>query len=700
MKKLRCMMIQASLLGLFFLGGCSSNSDGLFDDGTTGPTDTGSSANGTDTSSNTTGINTTLDFSISMDTSDDTSYSSITETIPTNSSDENYDDFVENSTFDSTITITYSGTTATASGTVNGVTVTIEGANVSVVSTVAGVNYILTGSTTSGTFEIASSSKKYKVTLNGVSITNPTGPAINLQSSKRAFIVAANGTSNTLTDGSTYTTVTNEDRKGCIFSEGQMIFSGTGSVSIAGNYKHAICSDDYIRLRSDCNITISAAAKDGIHANDALIIGGGTLNITAAGDGVEVEEGEVAINGGVITIKSVGDAIKTSYDGTDTTITPNIAINGGLLKLTTTGDKGQGVKSVGTLKLTGGIVQATVAGAASKGLSSDGNLTISGGKITAITSGAPIYEDNDLSGAAGIKCDGDLSITGGTVQCKSTGNGGKGISGDNAINISGGTVKVITTGTKYTYNSSTDTSAKGIKADGDLNISGGAIMVRCEGGNGEGGSEGLESKKILTVSGGETAVQSPDDAVNAATSIVVSGGYLYAYSSGNDGIDSNGSISISGGVVIGSGTTAPEGGIDCDNNAINITGGIVIGTGGASSKMSGTQYSVAYGGSGTSGNLIDIQSSDGTNVITYKLPRSYSAMTFQFSAPSIKSGTTYTIYSGGSISGGSNFYGYCSGATYSKGTSLTTFTPNTIYTTVGNVSSGGGGGTPGGGMGH
>jgi hypothetical protein len=695
MKRLGWTM-QALLLGLLFLGGCSGGSDELVDD-TTGATTSNTASSGTDTSSNLTGINTSLDFTVSMDSSDDTNYTSITETVPTSSTDDSYDDFVENSSFGSTLTITYSGSSATVSGSVDGVTVTIDGANVSVASTATGVNYVLKGSTTSGTFKVASSTKKYEVTLDGVSITNPTGPAINLQSSKRSFMVATAGTTNSFADGKTYTTVANEDMKGCIFTEGQIIFSGTGAINVTGNYKHAICSDDYIRLRNGSNITVTAAAKDGIHANDAFIDGGGTLTITSAGDGIEVEEGGVTINSGLITINSVGDAIKTSYDGTDTTITPNIAINGGLLKLTTTGEKGQGVKSVGTLALTGGIIQATVSGAASKGLSSDGYMTISGGKLTAITSGAPIYEDNDLSGAAGIKCDGTLAISGGTVQCKSTGSGGKGISGDGIINISGGTVKIITTGTKYTYNSSTDTSAKGIKADGNLTISGGAVMVRCEGGDGDGGSEGIESKKILTISGGETAVQAPDDAVNAATSIVVSGGYLYAYSSGNDGIDSNGSISISGGVVIGSGTTSPEEGLDCDNNTINITGGVVIGTGGASSTMGGTQYSVGYGGTGTSGNLINIQSKDGTSLLTYKLPRTYSSMTLQFSSPSLKSGTTYSIYSGGSMTGGTNFYGYCAGATYTKGTSLTTFTPSSVYTTI-NVTSGmGGGGTPGGG---
>ena len=87
-------------------------------------------------------------------------------------------------------------------------------------------------------------------------------------------------------------------------------------MTVTGNYKHGICSDDYVRLRSGSNLTIASAVKDGIHTNDKIIIGGGTLCVTSTSDGLECEEGF-------------------------------IDIRGGLLKLSTTGEKGMGLKASG-----------------------------------------------------------------------------------------------------------------------------------------------------------------------------------------------------------------------------------------------------------------------------------------------------------------------------------------------------------------
>ena len=54
--------------------------------------------------------------------------------------------------------------------------------------------------------------------------------------------------------------------------------------------------------------------------------------------------------------------------------------------------------------------------------------------------------------------------------------------------------------------------------------------------------------------------------MNASKSIVINGGNIYCYSSGNDGVDSNGTLTITGGTIVSIGTTSPEEGFDCDQN--------------------------------------------------------------------------------------------------------------------------------------
>ena len=652
MKRIHEMWIFAICVGLCMA--CST--DSVFDDwGEEGGTPPGGSSGSSDASG------TLLDFDVSWSDVADESYVETAETIVTDKSDEEYDDFVENSTFSSTIQIDYSNGSATVTGSVSGVTITTNGAHVTVNSSVAGVEYVLSGSASNGSFK-AYSDKKFKLTLAGVSLTNGSGAAINIQSGKRIFVELKAGTENNLTDASAYSTIDGEDEKACFFSEGQLIFSGTGALTVTGNYKHGICSDDYVRLRSGSNLTIASAVKDGIHTNDKIIIGGGTLCVTSTSDGLECEEGF-------------------------------IDIRGGLLKLSTTGEKGMG------LKASGGLLKTEVKGAASKAIKTDGNVFLTGGQMILLTSGTALYEDNDLSSAAGIKCDGNMIVNGVELSIKSTGAAGKGINCDGTLNIANSVLKIITTGKQYVYNR-LDSSAKGIKADGNLTIDSGTIWVKTPGGE---GSEGIESKSVLTVNGGDVSVYSYDDCMNASKSIVFNGGNIYCYSSGNDGVDSNGTLTITGGTIVSIGTTSPEEGFDCDQNTFKITGGTILGIGGGTSTPTAsvcTQRTVIYGGTGSNGTLISIQGTDGAHIMSYTIPRSYSQMTLLFSSSKLASGTSYTIYTGGSVTGGTGFYGLTTGGSYTAGSQTATFTPGSMVTSVGNISSGGPGGGGGGGGWH
>lgn len=582
------------------------------------------------------------------------------------------DDFTTNTkdtTFVDAVLIAYSDNTVEVTNPYadKGVVISVTGAYVTVTSTITDteVNYVLSGTTKDGSLKIYSD-YKFGVGLNGVSIINSDGPAINIQSGKKVSLTLVGGTSNRLVDNANYIASGSEDMKGTLFSEGQLNFDGNGSLLVYGYHKHAIVSDDYIRIKGG-NITVKTAVKDGIHANDYFRMDGGVLDITSTGDAVECEEGYVVINGGTIKVNSVGDGVKTSYKGTDTSILPYLTINGGTINVTTTGE-------------------------GSKALKSKGDITIANGDITLATTGSAYYDtdDADISSSAGIKADGNFVMEKGNLTITSSGAGGKGINIDGTLTVNDGTISVVTTGDQFKYGSD-DTAAKAIKSDGNLTVNGGTITIKTS----KTEAEGLESKATLTINNGKIEIEAYDDCINASNHIQINGGSIYCYSETNDGIDSNGTLTITGGTVVSSGAGAPEEGFDCDNNTFKITGGTLVGIGGSTSTPTSsvsTQRTVIYGGSGTANQFIHIASSDGTGILTFKVPRAYSQMALLFSSPSLVASTTYTIYTGGSVSGGTDFHGLYTGTSYTKGTSSGTFTPSSMVTTVGNVSTGPGGG--------
>ena len=554
--------------------------------------------------------NTTLTtFDVALNTA------SLSETeSPIPSDDE---DYVENSEFTSVIEIVYSGSSAAVTGSVSGVDITVSGADVLVNSTAKKVEYKLSGTSSDGRFKLYSE-KKFKLSLNSLNLTNNDGAPINIQSGKRAFVVLS-GT-NTLKDGSSYNTTDGEDEKGCLFSEGELLFSGNGTLNVTGNYKHGIVSDDYILLRPGNIINVTTSKGHGLKANDAVTIAGGVLNVS-------------------------------------------------------------------------------VSGTAKKGISCDSIVVVKGGRTTILTSGGGEWddEDNDVTACSGIKADDNFIMSGGELYIKSTGAGGKGIISDLDIEISGGTLKVITTGAQYKYGNY-DAKAKGIKADGNLTISGGVVWVRATGGE---GSEGIESKKIMTISGGNVLVYTYDDALNAKSALNITGVNLYAYATNNDAIDSNGTLTVSGGNVIASGTFAPEDGFDCDQNTFNITGGVLIGMGGGTSTPSNTstQASLIIGQATiTQNTYIAITNASGNNLLSVKVPRSYTNGTLLISAPGMAKGSSVTVKSGVTVKGGSDFCGLNSDGTVSDGSDVATISLSSMVTSH-NYSGGmgGGPGVPGGG---
>ncbi len=559
---------------------------------------------------------------------------------------------------DNSITVTYNGDMAkvvVAGNIAQYVTTTVNGANVTILQSSdlpTELTYTLQGASSNGSFYM-DGKLKASIVLNGLTLASNDSAAINIRNGKRISVELADGTTSTLSDAAS------GSQKACFMVNGHTEFKGGGTLSISGNAKHGFWGDEYVELKKTTgSITITSAKKDGFNINQYMEIKGGTISVSGVGD----------------------DCIQVSKTDDDSDE-----------------NNGQVIISDGSLDL-------DVTATAAKGIKCEDSLTISGGTFTINTSGGGEYDsdERDASACAAIKADGEIIITDGTFDLKSTGAGGKGISSDSDITIEGGVINIVTTGKKYTYGNY-HSSPKGIKSDANLTINGGEITVTTSGGN---GSEGIESKATLTINDGIVIVNAYDDGLNASTHIAINGGKVYVYSSSNDGIDSNGTMEINGGIVLSCGTTAPEGGLDCDQNTFKITGGVIIGLGGdtstPTSSVTTQPVAIVKGKSYSSGKYLTLDDSNGNNIFAFYVPRTYSSAVLLVSVPEMSIGNTYTISTGATVSGGEAWQGYVTNATVSGGTSVYSLTLQSMVTSSSGSSGGnpGGGGTNPGGGGH
>ena len=223
---------------------------------------------------------------------------------------------------DNTVEVVYNGTTATvtvADNIANDITVS-SGTSSHVVITSAAESveffYALEGTSDDGSFKLTGSFK-CEIDLNGLTLTNPSGPAFNIQNGKRIAISAKKGTTNTLTDGK------NKDSNGCIHCTGHLEFKGKGTLNVVGNSKHAIYSEEYTSIKN-LTLNITGAKKDGIHCNEYFLMESGTVTIenteddgiqcdmtgeTSTGETTKHEDedtGNVYLLDGTLTIKDCG----------------------------------------------------------------------------------------------------------------------------------------------------------------------------------------------------------------------------------------------------------------------------------------------------------------------------------------------------------------------------------------------------------
>ena len=310
-----------------------------------------------------------------------------------------------------TVYVTYDGSTATVSPAVNGVSVSISNADVTLTNENADreMTFVLSGSSNSGSF-VYNGTYKTTIRLNGLTLTGSTAEAINIVDGKRIALELAGGTVNTLADAST-----DGGQKAAFYTKGHLEISGSGTLNLKGNIKHALSSKEYLLVKKTTGtINVTGAAKDGIHAGQYVQVNGGDITITGVGgDGIQAEMEEDL----------------TEDDG-------KIIVKGGTLAITVTAADCAALKSDSTLHIKDGSLTLTTTGDADKGLKSKYNVDIEGGTITITQSGSYILEDMEPSYSTGIKANGDVNITGGIITLTNKAEAGRGASADGNLNVS------------------------------------------------------------------------------------------------------------------------------------------------------------------------------------------------------------------------------------------------------------------------
>ena len=179
-----------------------------------------------------------------------------------------------------------------------GGTPNVTGSNVKVdggvVTITAGGDYLFTGNMDNGQIRVNTGASEDKVTvvLNGVSISNPSAPAIFIEEAKRCTIKPKEGSVNYVSSDVVKKGVQDT---GAIFSNDTVRLKGNGELNVTATASHGINADDDVIIESGTyNID---SRKSGIIANDDITINEGRLNIKGGTNGLK-SKGTININGG------------------------------------------------------------------------------------------------------------------------------------------------------------------------------------------------------------------------------------------------------------------------------------------------------------------------------------------------------------------------------------------------------------------
>ena len=414
----------------------------------------------------------------------------------------------------SEVTIDLSNPTATDGVTVSDGVITITKAG----------NYKLTG-TYEGQIKVeAADSDMVRLILNNATITNSTGAAINVVKADEVVIYTASGSTNTVSDGSSYSDTASGSPDAAIYSKSDLTLAGEGTLKVEGNYEEGIHTTDGLVIASgtlevtaantgikgkdyvdilDGTVTVTAT-KDGIKAtNDTdgnrgwVRLSSGTVNISAGDDGFKAER-VLEISGGTLNIADSNEGIEAQYinilDGTVNVTSSDDGINA---SYSTSSSSSTESTSSSTTQTSQTAQSNQTAQNTQSGQSAQGNAAQGG------QGGQPPAGGQAPSGNMGQPPAGGGGGMGGGMG----GGGGPFEVVDATINIAGGTITVNANG-------------DGIDSNGTATLSGGALVVN---GPFTGGNTSLDTNGDLLLNGTTVVAGNSGDMFEAPASSSTSG---------------------------------------------------------------------------------------------------------------------------------------------------------------------------------
>ena len=300
-----------------------------------------------------------------------------------------------------------------------------------IVTIAAGGRYAVSGTLENGQLVVDTGDDAMDVwlTLEGASVTNREGAAIEIRQAKNVWLSTLEGTKNRLVSG------TEEDlarfdgtqNGAAILSEDDLILSGEGELAIYGYINNGVtCKDD---LEIESGVVTVFAAGNGLRGSESVEITGGTVTVTAGNDGVKTSsaakegKGYVALSGGALTVEARGDGISAETE---------LTISGGAVAVTTLGDgllqSSKALKANTGLVISGGTVDLK---AVEDAVRCDGDVTVSGGSLVIVGESDGIQSGEKGSGL------GDITLSGGSVSINA---GNQALHARGALHLDGGTV--------------------------------------------------------------------------------------------------------------------------------------------------------------------------------------------------------------------------------------------------------------------